>query len=334
MYDYIWSHDFPLTEHKRFENKCAEIQDKYSGDFDTMPGLPPVTFTEMQLLLLIHKLETRVHDLEEERRFVMNKIRDIKLETYGITLRAELFAHGDITLAKLASSDPAYFEGNNIDYGWAFRAPEDKPNRMKGMTVALGKAMDSCLLAPKVRHELFSQLTADPKPAPSETNPWRPLTETHELQPHSRNYAQIGAFGIQDLELRNAEGKILSGGFGTGVRKFWIGAAHSPRDWESERTYVTFNPTMWRYKPEPDLNPWRSIADTTELQPNSRNFQVVPCTGIHGLEFMDINGDVLFGGFGTGVRMFWVKYDGGTGRHWMAKRDPLFTLVSWRYANA
>jgi len=255
---------------------------------------------------------------------MMNKIRDIKLEIMGITLRAELFAHGDITLAKLTSSDPAYFEGNNIDYGWAFRAPEDKPNRMKGMTVALGKAMDSCLLAPKVRHELLSQLKANPKPAPTETNPWRPLTETHELQSHSRNYAQIGAFGIQDLELRNAEGKILSGGFGTGIRKFWIGTAHSPRDWESERTYVTFNPTMWRYKPDPETNPWRTSTD--ELKVGGKNYSPTK-NSITSLEIRLNGRTITDGGFGCGLKRFWYPDYTGT---WI-NRD---TTVEWRYANA
>ena len=57
-----------LYQHEIFKKQCRDIEEHYDGDNDTMPGLPRVTFTEMALLQLIIKLETRVHDLEEERR--------------------------------------------------------------------------------------------------------------------------------------------------------------------------------------------------------------------------------------------------------------------------
>ena len=65
MADEKWNPFSPLTTHERFVQICNEIEDKYSGDFDTMPGLPPVTYTEMRLLKLVMWLEQRVNQLEE-----------------------------------------------------------------------------------------------------------------------------------------------------------------------------------------------------------------------------------------------------------------------------
>jgi len=65
MVDDKWEPFRPLTAHERFVQICNEIEDKYSGDFDTMPGLPPVTYTEMRLLKLVMGLEQRVNQLEE-----------------------------------------------------------------------------------------------------------------------------------------------------------------------------------------------------------------------------------------------------------------------------
>jgi len=56
----------PMTAHERAIQSCTEIADKYNGDFDTVTGMPPVTYTEMRLLQLIIKLENRVHQLEEQ----------------------------------------------------------------------------------------------------------------------------------------------------------------------------------------------------------------------------------------------------------------------------
>ncbi len=56
-----------MTDHDKFTSDAMQIVQKYNGDFDTMPGLPDVTYTEMRLLQIIINLELRVNALERAR---------------------------------------------------------------------------------------------------------------------------------------------------------------------------------------------------------------------------------------------------------------------------
>lgn len=274
----------------------------------------------------------------------MNKIRDIKLTAGNLSLRAELFAHGDITLAKLCSSDSSYFEGTNLDYGWAFRAPDDKPNRMKGMTVALGKAMDSAMLAPKLRHDLLIQLKQSTKAVISNTpdshiihdhpsplpDGWTSIKDTRLLQCGSRNYQRINPYGIHGLQFINGEGQTEVGGFGTGIRQFWIGLPDS-HIWESDIDndyYRIFNPIAWRYKPKPEANPWRDANDTRELKSRGKNYNC-ELSSITDLQLKLRDGSIHIGGFGTGLRKFWVSSP-HENTNWYAQDQ----VIAWRYADA
>lgn len=44
--------------------EARQLSWKYNGDYDTMPGLPLITYTDYQLLQLIIHLANRVDQLE------------------------------------------------------------------------------------------------------------------------------------------------------------------------------------------------------------------------------------------------------------------------------
>lgn len=82
----------------------------------------------------------------------------------GMSVKVEIFhVDNDLTLAKATQKIDGLDSSPDTSYGWAYRSPEDKPNRRKGARVALEKALDHLLLTPKVRHTILSDLSLAPE---------------------------------------------------------------------------------------------------------------------------------------------------------------------------
>jgi hypothetical protein len=92
----------------------------------------------------------------------------------GMSVKVEIFhVDNDLTLAKATQKIDGIGYSPDTSYGWAYRSPEDKPNRRKGARVALEKALDHLLMTSKVRHTILSDLSLAPelsrKPQPETT---------------------------------------------------------------------------------------------------------------------------------------------------------------------
>ena len=176
----------------------------------------------------------------------MRKLSRFFVETSGAKFGVSLFAEGDLTLAKLEVKVDAMDEVKTCHYGWAFRSPLDKPNRTKGVLVALGKALDEEPLTSKVRHEILNSIPRRVRDYPLSTPP----DKSNKLYKKNIN-------SVTRLIITTTKGEFV-GGYGCGIRLFYLGEygvdtcwfdpeANPCNGWRDENTEKKFGtPLTWR----------------------------------------------------------------------------------------
>lgn len=76
-----WQKATAMITDKKAVEIISSLKEKYNGDYDTIPGLPQVTYTEMEMLAVIEYLVSTVDainaDVLQIKRVIETHERDI-----------------------------------------------------------------------------------------------------------------------------------------------------------------------------------------------------------------------------------------------------------------
>lgn len=229
------------------------------------------------------------------------------------------FKEGDVTLAKITSVSAT--TNPEVSYGWAFRSQADTPNTLTGVRVAVEKALLHSSINSRLREALWHHLPESINEAPAQSTQADEEDEGTEFI--RQVVTQLATKLLSKLEVYKLEESLESP------------EPIKPRERVLVKGVLSAKPVS-----QP-ITQWRPMTQNTMDVLNNECYLYSPeyCSVI-GLEVKTEQGMdtpiTYVGGFGTGVRRFWIgtKYGNahwyrsdGTNEYEDGKR-----IIAWRFS--